>query len=1086
MKHIFLSDRDSGRIIHVAVFILFLMTGLFYGCPSLTAEDWSGVPSWSPYCALTGSIKDISVVEPGVNLVVGSCIRSTAMANYVSVYTMDDNGNKLSGPFYLGDDIYWSTSANDCFVEYDAVAEKYIFNFFGDVHNGFTWANFYRVYGDMSSYVKTEEGDNWDLFFKPAGEEFIDADSEYYAGRKLSNGTYLAVGWVKMPNALNKSANPLVVCYSSGGEVLWHRVLDGSEIGAFFGNIDKAVDCVEYDGAVYILIDTSSEGPGSEFDHHSYKIAKLDMAEGTYLDAKVFGDYGDNYPRKIFIYKGNFIVFGDANTNKIFINKISPDFIEMSGFPLIVFENSDRYTGRDACIKDEVIHMTGSVLFDAENQYRLFHMGINLEEKSLRYLSFVGTGEDIYYYGSTILMTADGVLVGGLRKDQSDFSNVLHDYFLSFLDLSLVDKPPVMTKLLGPDARLGFGHATSISGMFTLIGGYTRNTADIFQRQEDGLWNKISTLSNTDDVENSFGCSLSLAGDYALVGAQYDDDNGHQSGAAYIFSHQEDGTWIETAKLTATDGDNGDYFGNAVSLSGDYALIGACWSDDNGIDSGAAYIFQHQEDGSWIEITKLTATDNAEIDTFGRAVSLYGDYALVGANRDADNGQYSGSAYIFQHQEDGSWIEITKLTATDGGESDFFGSSVSLYGDYALVGAERDNNDSRYTSKRYGSAYIFQRQDDGSWKEMVKLTGTDGTENFFGSSVSLFGDYALVGAPGVLYGIGSAYIFKRDGDTWEEVVKLNAGPMNCHFGKAVSISESCALVGADYYDENGVNIGAVYIYHLSNCVAVDFNNDNVNDIALFSPAARKWYIKDQSEPTYGTNDCLPVPGDYTGDGATDLAVVDLTRSDGLAKWYLDGAGVFIYGLQEWIPVPGDYNGDGVTDVALFNPDTGKWYVRNQFVTTYGAGGIPVPGDYNGDGITDIAVFYPANNKWYIKDIGIYTYGMADCIPAPADYDGDGSTDLAVIDTSRPDGMAKWYIREQAVFIYGTVDNTIPVPGDYDGDGDADPCLFYQNFGKWYCRNVGIWSYGNGDMIPLTSNLATRYAISQAEGGSAVW
>ncbi len=269
-------------------------------------------------------------------------------------------------------------------------------------------------------------------------------------------------------------------------------------------------------------------------------------------------------------------------------------------------------------------------------------------------------------------------------------------------------------------------------------------------------------------------------------------------------------------------------------------------------------------------------------------------------------------------------------------------------------------------------------------------------------------------------------------------------------------------------------------------VAIDFDRDSGHDIALFSPDNHKWYIKDQSTPTYGTTDCIPIPGDYDGDGATDLAVVDLTRSDGMAKWYLDGSGVFIYGLQEWIPVPGDYNGDGVTDAAFFNPDTGKWYVRNQFITTYGAGGIPVPGDYNGDGVTDIAVFNPTNNKWYIKDIGIFTYGMADCIPVPADYDGDSATDLAVIDTSRPDGMAKWYIRDQAVFIYGAVDNTIPVPGDYDGDGRADPCLFYQNSGKWYCRNIGILTYGNGSMIPLASNLATRYAISQAAGGSTVW
>ncbi len=317
---------------------------------------------------------------------------------------------------------------------------------------------------------------------------------------------------------------------------------------------------------------------------------------------------------------------------------------------------------------------------------------------------------------------------------------------------------------------------------------------------------------------------------------------------------------------------------------------------------------------------------------------------------------------------------------------------------------------------------------------------------------------------------------------------------NYHLGSNSGCIDMGTSAGAPDVDLDGVSrpqdlevdMGAYEYIALLPVPLVDFNSDNSHDIALFYPDSSKWYIKDQSTPTYGTTDCIPIPGDYDGDGATDLAVVDLTRSDGMAKWYLDGSGVFIYGLQEWIPVPGDYDGDGVSDAAFFNPDTGKWYVRNQFITTYGAGGIPVPGDYDGNGTTDIAVFNPTNNKWYIKDIGIFTYGMADCIPVPADYDGDNATDLAVIDTSRPDGMAKWYIRNQAVFIYGAVDNTIPVPGDYDGDGDADPCIFYQDSGKWYCRNLGVLTYGNGSMIPLASNLATRYAISQAAGGNTVW
>ena len=146
-------------------------------------------------------------------------------------------------------------------------------------------------------------------------------------------------------------------------------------------------------------------------------------------------------------------------------------------------------------------------------------------------------------------------------------------------------------------------------------------------------------------------------------GPTRDDDNGVDSGSAYVFRY--DGSdWVEEAKLTASDGAADDYFGGSVAISGDTAVVGAVCDDDNGRNSGSAYVFRY--DGSdWAEEAKLTASDGAAYDYFGCSVAVSGDTAVVGASDDDDNGLDSGSAYVFRY--DGSdWTEEAKLTASDG------------------------------------------------------------------------------------------------------------------------------------------------------------------------------------------------------------------------------------------------------------------------------------------------------------------------------------------------------------------------------------------------------------------------------------
>ena len=139
-----------------------------------------------------------------------------------------------------------------------------------------------------------------------------------------------------------------------------------------------------------------------------------------------------------------------------------------------------------------------------------------------------------------------------------------------------------------------------------------------------------------------------------MIAANYDDDKGSNSGSAYVFTRTIAGDltsgWTQVAKLTAGDGAVEDYFGQSVSIDGDTVVIGAIFDDDKGHNSGSAYVFTRDTAGDltsgWTQVAKLTAGDGAGSDYFGASVSIDGNTVVVGAFWD-DDGIHSGSAYVF-------------------------------------------------------------------------------------------------------------------------------------------------------------------------------------------------------------------------------------------------------------------------------------------------------------------------------------------------------------------------------------------------------------------------------------------------------
>jgi hypothetical protein len=208
----------------------------------------------------------------------------------------------------------------------------------------------------------------------------------------------------------------------------------------------------------------------------------------------------------------------------------------------------------------------------------------------------------------------------------------------------------------------------------------------------------------------------------------------------------------EEALLRASNAGEGDGFGRSVSIAGDRAIVGAYFEDGAGdglLDSGAAYVYERDGSGTWQEVALLRASNAGEGDRFGVSVSIAGDRAIVGARFEngAGNGLLdSGAAYVYERDGSGTWQEVALLRASNAGVSDSFGRSVAIDGDRAIVGAYNEDGagDGLLGS---GAVYVFERDGPGTWQEVTILRASNAGEfDSFGQSVAIDGDRAIVGA----------------------------------------------------------------------------------------------------------------------------------------------------------------------------------------------------------------------------------------------------------------------------------------------------------------------------------------------------
>lgn len=291
--------------------------------------------------------------------------------------------------------------------------------------------------------------------------------------------------------------------------------------------------------------------------------------------------------------------------------------------------------------------------------------------------------------------------------------------------------------------------------------------------------------------------------------------------------------------------------------------------------------------------------------------------------------------------------------------------------------------------------------------------------------------------------------------------------------------------------------------------AADFDRDGKADFAVFRPSTTTWFSQPSGAKTattafqWGHASDIPTASDYDGDGRTDVAV---WRAEN-GVWYIHQSGDDSVLLVRWgmttmhptgglpdVPVPGDFDGDGLTDLAVWRPDTGQWWILRSssgydhdraMVYRWGKlGDVPVQADYDGDGLADFAVFRSTENRWYIREsstgkTSVHEFGLAGLdVLVPADYNGDRKADVAVYRSG------VWYVLDRATgeaeaFHFGFNDDR-PVPADYDGDGSTDFAT-YRN-GTWYIHEsagprLKSFNFGQAADVPISSGVIRESIVA---------
>lgn len=333
-------------------------------------------------------------------------------------------------------------------------------------------------------------------------------------------------------------------------------------------------------------------------------------------------------------------------------------------------------------------------------------------------------------------------------------------------------------------------------------------------------------LNSSATYYDELGCSVAISDEAIVVGAKKSNINGTDAGCAFVYTKPAGG-WItsyETCHLSASNIASGDQFGAAVDILNDDIIVGSPQNDLNGTNTGTAYIYT-KTDSIWVTMTEtaiFTANSSSIGDRFGNSVSIDDNMIVVGASEAIAQTVKSGTAYIFEKSITG-WINsspVAKIDASDRYGDNLFAFSVAISNDRILVGSPMDDD----LGPNSGSVYSYQKSGN-YWTDITenqKITldyrYSEFTGYFFGYSIAMDGDYAVVGAKyGGINDQGTVYVFHNDGINWIKQAQLFASDLKVDdlFGFSVAISGNTIVVGTGRLNAgelDSVTVGGIYVY----------------------------------------------------------------------------------------------------------------------------------------------------------------------------------------------------------------------------------------------------------------------------------
>ncbi len=432
-------------------------------------------------------------------------------------------------------------------------------------------------------------------------------------------------------------------------------------------------------------------------------------------------------------------------------------------------------------------------------------------------------------FGCSVSISGDNIVVGSPNGSNSGTNSGSAYVFTKPVSgwADMTETAKLSPSSLAPDYTFGwsvsiYGDDIVVGSLYSNVTGIASGSAYIFTKPVTGWTNMTQTaIVHASDYSDSdqFGYSVCIFGNAIVVGAPYKSSPYSYSGASYLFLKPLTG-WTnctEDAKLLPTTAVSNGQFGHSVSMTTDNIAIGA---PHDGF--GAVHVFTKPVLG-WINMTssaKLTPYPN-NMDEFGTSVSISGDIVVAGSPNVAAKMVGVGAAFIFKRPVAG-WTNMTthtaKLTPFSAANYDYFGSSVAISGSRVVIGSPHF---SQLDFIQDGSAYLFIKPPSG-WvstntsRKVYPPAYLGNVKDYYGYSVAIDSNYAVVGAYGYKDNRGAAYVLYNNGSNWINIAKLtptDSSVSNKYFGKSVSISGNTIVIGASQnFDNNCTDTGSVYVF----------------------------------------------------------------------------------------------------------------------------------------------------------------------------------------------------------------------------------------------------------------------------------